>query len=211
MTLLTLALFIAGLLLITPAASAAPAPVRVEAEAAALPFSHRPTRTPTPTPTSKPTRTPTARPTTVAPTLAATQTVHHGTHGGQARSANGGAQAAGSSLGVLLGWGLGALVVALLVFGLVLVLFTRRTARKPQPAFAPRVPGPTQARLTQLHQLLPTRKAAPLVEEGDTWEPLPSGQETPAAAPLKPPRWMIEAGLLAEDTGEPPAVNPPES
>ena len=213
-TLLTLALFVAGLLLNPPAASAAPAQVRVEGQAAALPISHRPRRTPTPTPTATVVPTPTATPTTMAtvtPT-AATPTMHAGTHGGQSGSASGGAQTADDSLGALLGWGLGALVVALLVFGLVLVLFTRRTARQSQrPAFASPVPGPTQARLTQLHQVLPTREAAPLLEEGTTWELLPPSQETPASSPLPPPRWMIEAGLLTENTGDQPAADPPVS
>ena len=146
------------------------------------------------------------------PTLAAIQTVHPGSRGGQAGSGNGGAQAADGSLGALLGWGLGALVVALLAFGLFLVRFTRRMARQhQQPAFAPPVPGPTPARLTQLHQVLPAREAAPLLEEGDTWEPRPPGQETPSVSALKPPRWMIEAGLLKEDTSDQPAADPPES
>jgi hypothetical protein len=46
--------------------------------------------------------------------------------------------------------------------------------------------------------------------EDDAWTPLLSPQEAPPSAPIKPPRWLIDAGLLKDDTGELPAQEPPE-
>jgi hypothetical protein len=109
-------------------------------------------------------------------------------------------------------------MVALLGFSVFLVLFTRRAAREPQqPAFPPPPQKPARARLNQLRQMLPARHAAPpaaageaaapTLGEGYTWEPLPPLHEAPVSPPLKPPPWMIEAGLMKEDTGELPAAD----
>lgn len=229
LALLTLALGATGLCLTTPAA--APAHVRVAGEAAAPAFRPRPTRTPPPTSTPMPTPTvtiapsptvtPTALPTTTAPTAAATGTSGSGTTPtGQAGS---GAEAAQtpSPLGALLGWGLGALVVAVLGFGVLLVLFTRRTARaKQHPAFALPAQRAARARLNQLHQLLPTRQGEPPLaaggtaetrrEEGHAWEPLGSPPKPPRPVPLQPPRWLIESGWLKGDYGDLPTADPQE-
>jgi hypothetical protein len=117
-------------------------------------------------------------------------------------------------------------------FVLLMRLLTRRTARQHQrTTLAPLAPRPTPARLTQLHQVLPAREAAPrlsaegeaepLLEEGDSWEPLPEEDdsweplpppwETPSSAPLKPPRWLIESGWLNRDARDQSAPDAPES
>lgn len=231
--LLVLALGVSGLLLSTQATSAAPARA-----AAVSPFKGRPTRTPrpaltptapaapSPTPTMPgivgPTAVPTAATTPAAPTAAATGTSSPGAGtGGQGGSRGGGAQANAAPLGWLAGWGLGVVIAGALGLVACIVLLFRVAARDSrQTAFAPPAPRTTPARLNQLHHLLPTRQAAPLMTAGeaaepppeadDGWQPLPPAPETPPSTPLKPPRWMIEAGLLKEETGELPAEQPPE-
>lgn len=223
--LLILGLGVSGSFFSAPAASAAPA------EAAVSAFKPRPTRTrmppihtPTPTPTPTATAAPVPTATPMKKPVAAITAVGSGTArsgaggGGSAGSGDGGADA---PLGSLLVWGLGALVIALLGFGGFIVLFSRRAARGPQqPAFAPPARQPTRARLNQLHQLLPARPPTsppsaedtvePMAGEDDAWTPLLSPQEAPPSAPIKPPRWLIDAGLLKDDTGELPAQEPPE-
>lgn len=224
--LLMLALGMSGLLLPMLAASAAPA----RAAAAVSPLKGRPTRTPrptsTPTATAAPSPTPTATggvsPTavpTATATAAASTAAATGT-GGQAGSDDGGAQADAAPLGWLAGWGLGAVIVGMLGLAACIVLLNRVAARNSrQAAFASPTHRTTPARLNQLHHLLPTRQAAPPLTAGeaaeppledDEWQPVPPALETPPATPLKPPRWMIEAGLLKEETGELPAEQPPE-
>lgn len=219
--LLSLALCVSGLLLIPPAATAAAAPAQGQREAAAPLFSPRPTRTPRPTQTATVAPSPTATP-TLAPTATATRTGSVGTHpGGQTGTRATGAQTTASPLGEWLWWGLGVLVLALLGLGGFLLLVTRRTARASQtPEFAPHAPPPTRARLNQLHQLLPARDvapplapwqaAAPLLEEDHAWNPLPPPQQPLMWAPLSPPRWLIEAGLLKGETKEQPVGDPLE-
>lgn len=219
--LLSLALAACGLLLTSLAASATSVPVLVQGEAAPPLFRPRPTRTPRPTQTATVAPSPTATP-TLAPTATATGTGSVGTHpGGQAGTGAAGTQTTASPPGALLMWGLGVLVIALLGFGGFLVLLTRRTARASQPSeFAPRAPRPTLARLNQLHQLLPARHVAPplapghaaepLLEENHAWNPLAPRQKPLMWAPLNPPRWLIEAGLLKGETEEQSAGYPLE-
>jgi hypothetical protein len=52
--------------------------------------------------------------------------------------------------------------------------------------------------------------AALLQEEDQDWQPLPPLQEELSPPPLKPPRWLIEAGLLPGDTAARLAVNQQE-
>lgn len=209
--LLMLALGVAGLLLLPPATSAAVAPAQGQREdAAPLVRPPRPTRTPPPSPTATDAPSPTATP-TLAPTATATSTSRAGTHaGGQPGAA--GAQTTAPPLGAGLWWGLGVLVLALLGFGGFLVLVTRRTARVPQPAGgAPQAQHATRARLNQLRQVLPARHVAPpqaagrtaepLLEADSPWKPLSPPQKPLMWAPLSPPRWLIEAGLLQEESG----------
>lgn len=218
-TLLTLVLVVSGLMLFTPAASAA-APFRPPPRPTATPTA-QPTSTPTPRPTAAATPRPTATTApTAAPKLAATSTVHPGTNtGGTAGAGAGGTQTTASLLLSSLIWGLGAIAVTLLIFAAFIWLSARRAARerqqRPDPAFAPHVQGPSRARLNQLHQQLPARTAsspmpgddeqeaeATLIAEGDTWQPLSPSQERPGSAPLKPPRWLIESGLLKDSAQE---------
>jgi hypothetical protein len=89
-------------------------------------------------------------------------------------------------------------------------------AEQPSP-FAP----PTRARLNQLYQLLPARQAAPIgeaeelaepqLEEDPGWQPLPLQQETGQPSLIKPPRWLIDAGLLPAASGEWPAADQQET
>ncbi len=227
--LLLLALGLAGLLAV-PAISAAPAQAGAE-QATALSLKGRPTRTPkprrtpTPTVTTAPNPTPTATaalsPTatltttaTALPTAAASATANAGANGGgQAGSGDGETLADGVSLGWLLMWGAVALA-ALLGFVWFVLLFRRRAASAPEPSpFAPPARQPSRARLNQLHQLLPARRPTPLPakqavppEPGRDWEPLPPVDETPSSSLPRPPRWLIEAGLL-KDSAELPAAD----
>lgn len=230
--LLMLTLGVAGLLL--PMLAVSPAPVR--AAAVVSPLKGHPTRTPrptrtltataapSPTPTAPgtvgPTAVPTAAPTPAAPTAAATGTGSPGV-GGQDGSRDSSTQAGAALLGWLAGWGLGAVIAGALGLAVCLALLKRVTARDSRwAAFGSPAHRTTPARLNQLHHLLPARQAAPPLgageagepplEEDDEWQPLPSAQEPPPSAPLKPPRWMIEAGLLKGETGELPAEQPPE-
>jgi hypothetical protein len=222
---LSLALVVAGLFLFLPTISTSVPPARAGQAAVTSPYQIRPRRTPRPTPPPTPTPRPTSTPTVApSPTALPTETATAaGTldSSAQAGDASGSgkedAQADGVSPGTLLGWGLGALAVG--VFGTFILLFTRRTARAEQQLpFAPPTKKPTQARLNQLYRLLPARQATlssaaeraepePLPEADHDWEPLPPLQETSTMSPLKPPRWLIEAGLLKADSGEWPAAD----
>lgn len=219
--LLTLALGVAGLLLLPPAASAAAATAQGQREGAAPPVRPRPTRTPPPSPTATIALSPTATP-TLAPSATATSTAGAGIRaGGQTGTEAAGAQTTAPPLGAGLWWGLGVLLLTLLGFGGFLVLLTRRTARVPQPAgFDPHAQHPTRARLNQLHQVLPARPVAPpraagrtaepLPEEDHPWKPLSPPQRPLVWAPLSPPRWLIEAGLLKEASGTRRTADPLE-
>jgi hypothetical protein len=93
-----------------------------------------------------------------------------------------------------------------LILGGFILLLTRRSTRGAQPPpFA--LPARDAARPWQ-QRVLPGRRAQALPEEDDVWDPLPPLPEPPASAPLKPPGWMIEAGLLKEESGEWPAADP---
>ncbi len=193
--LLILALALLGLLAI-PAASA---DASAGLAAAVGPFkpptrTPRATRTPTPTVTATPSPTPTptaalaasptAAPTAIPATPTATETVKPGaSSGGQDTIDN--APTADAPSGPLLGWGLAALLVALLGFGGFMVLLTRRPTASSRAAQGQGEP----------------------LEQDQGWEPLIPTRELPAATPLKPPRWMIEAGLLKEDSAELPAAD----
>jgi hypothetical protein len=217
---LSLALVVSVLLLFPPTVSTPVPPAKPGQAAAISPFQIRPRRTPRPTPT--PTRTPQLTPTqspTVAPNPTALPTgtaTDAGTLDSSAQtgetsgSGKGGAQPAKFSPGILLGWGAG--MLALVAFSVFILLFARRASlAERQLLSAPHTQQPTRARLNQLRQLLPGRQAAlpmsaeitklPLEEDQD-WEALPPLQGTPSLAPLKPPRWLIEAGLITADTGE---------
>jgi hypothetical protein len=112
----------------------------------------------------------------------------------------------------LLAWGLGAL--ALLVFGALIALFVRLTPPQEQPVFDSSIQKPGHARLNKARQVRPERHAAqpmpagdaaePPLKEGQLWK-LPPPEEPRPQAPLKPPRWLIDAGLLKEETGNLPA------
>lgn len=225
--LITLLLGVLVLLLSTPAASAAPAHTLMGRGAAISPLKPRPTRTPTPTsnPSPTPTATATPKPTssptapvapsptalstptaTLIPTAAPTAKGSPDTSNGESNGpGDGEAQTATPLRGALLWWGMGALVVVMLGFGGVLMLFTRRAAQVSRSLdFATSAQRPTPARLNHRNQMLPAHDTVPpLTTEGRS--------ETMAAAPTKPPRWLIEAGLLKEDTQERPAVDPQES
>ncbi len=219
--LLFLALGMSGLFFSPPAASARSASAGME-PAVTSPFKGRPTHTPTPTPTAQPTPTSIVIPSPTAPptqTALATVTADQGTkREGAPGAGKGQAQSASSASNLLLGWGLGALVGLGAVFGVFILLFTRRTARLEQRTpFAPPSHRPARVRLNYLHRLLPVRQALPmaamdrtaeLLEEDQDWQPLPPLQEEVSPPPLKPPRWLIDAGLLPGDTGTRLPANP---
>jgi hypothetical protein len=205
-----LLLGIAGPLLFTQAAFSLPAHAHVGRAAAVGPFKGRPTRTPTPTPTSTPVLTPTVTVTT-DPTRAPTGTEQPSTGSIDSAGPGGeGRQTPTVPADAAPWWGLGVLVGTLLVFGAFILLFIRRTAHQNQsPALVSPPQKGRQGRPIPYSQMLPTRQAPQqagedagdaLREECQAWEPVPS-------APLKPPRWLIEAGLLKEETGDLPAVN----
>lgn len=224
--LLSLALMVSGLMLVDPVVSAAAPfkpPPRPTATATTRPTA-TPTRRPTATAASSPTRA--ATPTTAArPTAATTATARPGAStGGTAGAGTGGTQPAASFWRSSLLWGAAAMVAALAVFGLFLWLFTRRAARERQQQLAPasRAQGAARTRLNQLHQLLPARPASPptsrgdeaepaevLVDEEDASQPQPP-QELPWSSSPRPPRWLIEAGLLKGSTGKQPPKAQPE-
>lgn len=205
--LLALALGAAGLFYSIPAAQASVGP-----GAAAAPFRPHPTRTPrptrTPTPTPTATATPTPSPTatlaptrTAVPTTAATAAAASKAKLDASREVDdSGSQAV--SGGSLLAWGVGMMLAVGLGLGVFAVLLARRASRAQQPAFAAPAGRPDAKRLNQLYHPLPARSSAPQVDEDEGWEPLTLPEEPPPLAAPKPPRWLIEAGLLKDETGE---------
>ena len=220
--LLMLALGVIGLCFSIPAAQASRG-----SGAAAAAFRPHPTRTPrptntptptktaTPTPTPKPTHTPTPTATpvprqTAVPTTAAT-TVGTSTanHSGSSGADDSGSQAT-TSAGSLLVWGMVLVLVAGSGFGLLFVLFARHASRIQQLAVDVPIGQAGYKRLSQLYRPLPARPSAPQGEEDEGWEVLTPPEEPPPPPALKPPRWMIEAGLLKDETGELFAADPQE-
>jgi hypothetical protein len=95
-------------------------------------------------------------------------------------------------------------------FGLLFVLFARHASRIQQPVFGVPTGQAGYKRLNQLYRPLPARSSAPQGKEDEDWEVLTPPEEPPPPAALKPPRWMIEAGLLRDETGELFAADPQE-
>jgi hypothetical protein len=183
-----------------------------------------PTHTPSPTPTSTRTPRPTATPirtATATPTARAAGTGNLGTPGGSSTRPGDGSPAADARSGSLLLWGLGGLVAAALAVGTIVVLVMLRMNRAEQrPAFVPPAPRAAGPWRTEFRQVRPGLLALPsmpaekteeaLPEEDDGWEELTYSQQIPSVTPLQPPRWMIDAGLLKEETGERPAADQQE-
>jgi hypothetical protein len=192
-----------------PPATATPTPI---------PSATIPPSPPTPTTGAPaPTATPPAAMATMAPTAAATRTLNPGA--GRAGSAGSGGDSTPAADGPPGSLVLGLAALALLAFGVFMLLETRRVSRKEQRKEQPRtLPAAAQktapARLNQRHQVLPMQKAAPpksaedtaarRLEQGCTRKPPLTPQETLPTS-LKPPRWLIDAGLLKEDQWDLPA------
>ena len=205
-----LVLLIAGVLLFTQAAFSRPAHAGEERAAAVAPFKGRPTRTPTPTPTSKPGPTPTITVTT-DPTRVPTGIVRPGT-GSSGPAGPGGEdiQTPEVATDAPPWWGLMVLVGTLLVFSTFIILFTRRqTHQHLSPALISPPQKARQRRLSALSQMLPTRHTPPQGREdvGDSRLEARQTRESVPSPPIKPPRWLIEAGLLKDETGELPAAH----
>ncbi|GEM_PF-2847259 len=182
------------------------------------------TRAPTPTPTrtggsnSPPTATTTPHPAapsatatpTESPPATATANVAAGGSGSPG-SGDDTIQASDTPPGLLV-WGVGALV--LLIFGGLIVLFVRLAPPQEQRTLDlltrtsaqahPNLPARQARRGRRAAPPTPAGGAAEPPKEGQLWK-LPPPQEPRPQAPLKPPRWLIDAGLLKEDTGEQPA------
>lgn len=174
-----------------------------------------PTTMPSSTPTPRPTATTAPRPTATAPatpTTAATSTAVPGAMTGTTTESGPGQTPTIASLwwSVLL-VGLGGMVAVLLICGICLRLFARRSLREyqPQPAFPASAHVPSRQRLNQLHHLLPARTASLpasnqdepttatlLSEEEDAARPSSPAQELPWSPSPRPPQWLIDAGLL---------------
>jgi hypothetical protein len=206
--LLVLLLGLVGLLCLTQAIFSESLQASEGLTAPVAPFKGRPTRTPRPTPTSKPAPTPTATTPTVQ-TAVPTGTAQPSARSGGQAGPDGGAQAPDAPPGWLPWWGGGVLVGTLLIFGAFLWLFIRRTTRQESsPVFV------SPAQRLKLHwrstrRLWPwgaRERGAPAPETDQGWELLPT-QELPSPLPFTPPRWLIDAGLLKRETGDPPAAN----
>lgn len=211
-TLLTLMLALSGLMLTASAASTTAAPFRPPPRKTATPTT-MPSSTPTPRPTATTAPNPTATATAAAAAAtkaAATGTALPDTSTDATGASPGEPQAAASSLQPLLLWGTAAMMAALAIFGVGIWLFARRARHQgQQPAFASSTHTPSQERLNQLHQLLPTRKASspmPGADEPKAAETSIAGEDTsppwssppgpPWSPPPKPPQWLIEAGFF---------------
>ncbi len=187
------------------------------------------TRAPTPTPTrtggsgSPPTATtaphPAAPSATATPTEFPTATAAVNVAAGGSGSAGSGdepAPASDTPPGLLV-WGLGALV--LLIFGGLIALFVRLAPPQEQRTLdvltrtsaqmRPNLPARQARRGRRAAPPMPAGGAAEPPKEGQLWK-LPPPQEPRPQAPLKPPRWLIDAGLLKGDTGEQPAKDSQE-
>lgn len=172
---------------------------------------------PTPPVTSAPdqTTTPSTATATLAPTAAATETIIPGAgKGGSAGSGDDHPQAADGPPG-LLPWGIVPLMLlALVVFG---VLEARRAlhSKEHQRALGSTAQGRARAWLNHDHQEYPLQKAAAptsakgaaeqTVEQDHLGKSLLASQEV-LSAPLTPPSWLVDAGLLPQD----PENVPPE-
>ncbi len=179
----------------TPTATATPSPTppATVAPSPTPPATAAPNPTQSTTNAPNPTPTPGAATTTTVPNAAPTQTA---TPSGSADSSGPDHTGHNRPQGVmnLPDWLiLTPLAVAVLAFSAYMALEARRKphkARQQTPASAAQQPD--RVWLQQSHQALPHPKAAPPMSEA-------------SPPPLPPPRWLIDAGLLPEDVGEPPA------
>lgn len=177
------------------------------------PATSAPSSTPPATSVPDPTATPSAATATMPPTAVATGTANPGGGGGDlAGLGNDRTPGAGGPSDLLV---LGPVTLALLAFSVFIVLEARRATRKErQRALASSTQNPAHAQLNQSHQGPPIQKiASPRSAEdtagrarkkGHTQHPLLPPQET-SPAPIPPPRWLIDAGLLPQNLGEFPS------